>query len=157
MGNIVAWSFRQRHLCACTLYVTSIYHVPYTLKELSVSVAAQISTCVVHYITVSAFRGGSVLAEVSGWTGMKRSEFEAFQVFKWFTKRSSSPPSPAVARIIFSAASRNCKCIFWQPAVHLPHLHFSAARLPKWNEYCRCYSFIKGQSKEDARHCRAPG
>lgn len=36
------------------------------------------------------------------------------QVFKWFTKRSSSPPSPAVARIIFSAASRNCKCIFWQ-------------------------------------------
>lgn len=114
MGNIVAWSFRQRHLCACTLYVTSIYHVPYTLKELSVSVAAQISTCVVHYITVGAFRGGSVLAEVSGWTGMKRSEFEAVQVFKWFTKRSSSPPSPAVARIIFSAASRNCKCIFWQ-------------------------------------------
>lgn len=46
-------------------------HIPYTLKELSVLVAAQISTCVVRYVTVGAFRRGSVLAEVSGWTRMK--------------------------------------------------------------------------------------
>lgn len=63
---------------------------PYTLKELSVSVAAQISTCVVHYITVGAFRGGSVLAEVSGWTGMKRSEFE--DMFRFSSGSQRDPP-----------------------------------------------------------------